>query len=572
VNGPRGSSLAIAIFAPVGRDAALASDLLARAGLESKACKTFADLETEITRGTGAVLMTEEELTGPRIAWLSDWSRAQSPWSDLPIIVFSSLPGEARLRTLGQLQDAGNVSFVDRPVQRRTFLAAIRSAVRARERQYESRRAIEARDQFLAMLGHELRNPLSAVRFATDLIARQDVPDPWVAKHAATIERQTAHLNRLVDDLLDVSRVTSGKVILRKERTDLALLTARALESLHGMSIAHGVALTRRPEVGPVYVDGDAVRLEQVVCNLVTNAIKYTPRGGHVEVSVSGRSGAAVLIVRDDGIGVPPDQLQSIFEVFSQAPTGLDRTKGGLGLGLALVRALVNMHGGAVEAYSQGIGQGSTFTVTLPLLVAAGREAPTPIGTATAHDAGTRIVLVEDNVDIRETLAELLVLDGYQVEGAGDGPQGLTRILARTPEVALIDVGLPGYDGYELAKRVRAELGEALVLIAMTGYGQPDDRARAFDAGFDEHVVKPVSLEDLASAIERTRRKKSDRSAPLVERDRQDLDQGVVVLDPAGDLVGDAEGEPPQGQVQRQRGAAGRVGVAAVGVGRGARE
>jgi signal transduction histidine kinase/ActR/RegA family two-component response regulator len=509
VNGSRPNSLAIAIFAPVGRDASLASGLLARAGLQSIVCPAFADLEREITGGIGAVLLTEEELTAPRIAWLSDWARAQPPWSDLPIVVFSSLPGEARLRALGQLQEAGNVSFVDRPVQRRTFLAAIRSAVRARERQYESRRAIEARDQFLAMLGHELRNPLSAVRFATDLISRQNVPDPWVAKHAATIERQTAHLNRLVDDLLDVSRVTSGKVILRKERTDLALLTARALESLHGMSIAHGVALTRRPEVGAVYVDGDAVRLEQVVCNLVTNAIKYTPRGGHVEVSVSGRSGAAVLVVRDDGIGVPPDQLQSIFEVFSQAPTGLDRTKGGLGLGLALVRALVNMHGGSVEAYSEGVGQGSRFAVTLPLLAAAGRDAAVEVLPAEPADAGVRIVLVEDNVDIRETLAELLVLDGYQVDGAGDGPQGLTRILAKAPDVALIDVGLPGFDGYELAKRVRAQLGESPVLIAMTGYGQPDDRARAFDAGFDEHVVKPVSLEDLAGAIERTRRKKT---------------------------------------------------------------
>ncbi len=513
MNRARASSLAIAIYAPVGRDAVLASDLLGRAGIESIACKAFADLEEEVRQGIGAILLTEEELTPPRIAWLSDWSRAQPPWSDLPIIVFSSLPGEARLRAIGQLQEAGNISFVDRPVQRRTFLSAMRSALRARERQYESRRAIEARDQFLAMLGHELRNPLSAVRFATDLIARQNAPDPWVTKHAATIERQTTHLNRLVDDLLDVSRVTSGKVILRKERIDLALLTARALESLHGMAVTQGVALTRRPEAGPVFVDGDAVRLDQVVCNLVTNAIKYTPRGGHVEVSVSGRSGAAMLVVRDDGIGVPPDQLQSIFEVFSQAPTSLDRTKGGLGLGLALVRALVNMHGGAVDAHSEGVGQGSTFTVTLPLLATVGREAPAQIEVAGAHDGGARIVLVEDNVDIRETLAELLVLDGYQVDGAGDGPQGLTRILAKTPDVALIDVGLPGFDGYELAKRVRAQLGEGPVLIAMTGYGQPDDRSRAFDAGFDEHVVKPVSVEDLAAAIERTRRKKSERPA-----------------------------------------------------------
>ncbi|MES1157769.1 MAG: ATP-binding protein [Haliangium ochraceum] len=506
---PSTNSLAIAIFAPVGRDAALASELLSRANIQPLPCRTFEDLQRNIQNGIGAVLLPEEELIPPRIAWLSGWVRTQPPWSDLPIVVFSSLPGDLRLRALGQLQEGGNVSFVDRPVQRRTFLAAIRSALRARERQYDSRRAIEARDQFLAMLGHELRNPLSAVRFATDLIMRQSVPDPWTAKHAATIERQTAHLNRLVDDLLDVSRVTSGKVMLRKERTDLALLTARCLESLHGMAVAHGVALSRRPEASAVVVDGDAVRLEQVISNLLTNAIKYTPRGGHVDVTVSGRSGAAVVAVRDDGIGIPPDQLESIFEVFNQAPTSLDRTKGGLGLGLALVRALVNMHGGSVQAHSDGPGKGSMFTVTLPMVAAPAREAQ-PHATATAQpDAGARIVLVEDNVDIRETLAELLVLEGYQVEGAGDGPQGLNRILALEPEIVLIDVGLPGFDGYELARRTRARQGDRPVLIAMTGYGQPDDRARAFDAGFDEHVVKPVSLEDLSAAIERTRRRKA---------------------------------------------------------------
>ncbi len=514
MTGARANSLAIAIYAPVGRDALLACDLLVRVGIEAVPCKTFTDLEDQIQQGIGAILLTEEELTPPRITWLADWARAQPAWSDLPIVVFSSLPGGSRLRAIAQLQEAANVSFVDRPVQRRTFLAAMRSALRARDRQYDSRRAIEARDQFLAMLGHELRNPLSAVRFATDLITRQNAPDPWVAKHAATIERQTAHLNRLVDDLLDVSRVTSGKVTLRKERTDLSSLTARCLESLHAMAVAHGVSLTRRPEAGGVMVDGDAVRLEQVICNLVTNAIKYTPRGGHVEVSVSGRSGAAVLVVRDDGIGIPPDQLDSIFEVFNQAPTGLDRTKGGLGLGLALVRALVNMHGGVVEAYSRGAGTGSTFTVTLPLLVAGAREAAAPHAAASGpHDAGARVVLVEDNLDIRETLAELLSLDGYQVEGAGDGPQGLNRILAAKPDIALVDVGLPGFDGYELARRVRAHQGAGPILIAMTGYGQPDDKARAFDAGFDEHVVKPVSLEDLSSAIERTRRKKAEQTA-----------------------------------------------------------
>jgi CheY-like chemotaxis protein len=265
------------------------------------------------------------------------------------------------------------------------------------------------------------------------------------------------------------------------------------------------------------------VRLEQVVINLVTNAIKYTPRGGRIDVEISRQepddetAGQALLLVRDTGVGIPAEHLESIFDVFSQAPTGLDRAKGGLGLGLTLVRALVAMHGGTVDARSEGIGKGSELRVRLPLSSSAPDVASRSglVAVPVVHES-VRIVLVEDNVDIRETLTELLELDGYRVEGAADGPQGLTRILSEVPHVALIDVGLPGFDGYEVARRARSHLGDAQVLIAMTGYGQPDDRARAFEAGFDDHVVKPVSVEELSEAIERMRSKKTaDHSAAL---------------------------------------------------------
>ena len=517
MNAPRPDSLAIAVFAPIGRDAALAAELLEQAAVEPILCASFADLERELAAGVGAVLITEEELTTSRIAALKSALRGQAAWSDLPFVVFSSLPGELRLRALGDLQEAGNVSFVDRPVQKRTFLAAVHAALRARTRQYEARRAIAARDEFLAMLGHELRNPLSAIQFATDLIARRRDQDPCVAKHADTIERQTIHLNRLVDDLLDVARVTSGKVTLHREPAELSSLVQRCLESLQTMASAYGVTLLGPEEPAlPIAADLDAVRFEQVVTNLVTNAIKYTPRGGRVEVALAAEAGEAVLRVRDTGVGISYEHLESIFDMFSQAPTSLDRAKGGLGLGLTLVRALCAMHGGTVVAHSEGRGQGSEFCVRLPLL-----QTPAVVETvaalpAVAPDPGVRVVLVEDNVDIRETLTELLVMDGYAVEGAADGPQGLTRILSEQPQVALVDVGLPGFDGYELARRARSRLGDTVALIAMTGYGQPDDRERSFDAGFDDHVVKPVSLEDLAVAIERTLRKKSSaRSAGL---------------------------------------------------------
>jgi signal transduction histidine kinase/CheY-like chemotaxis protein len=533
VSSARTHSLAVALYAPIGRDAALAAQMLARAEIEPLPCATFEQLAGEIAAGIGAVLITEEELTSARVAKLGDLLRAQPAWSDLPIVVFSALPGELRLPVLERLAAVGNVSFVDRPVQRRTFLATVRGALRARARQYDSRRAIEARDEFLAMLGHELRNPLSAVQFATDLIMRRSMTDAWVVKHADTIDRQTAHLNRLVDDLLDVSRVTSGKVILRKEPTGLGPLVRRCVESLQTMADAHGLVLDMRAGADRIPVEGDVVRLEQVVINLVTNAIKYTPRGGRIDIEVSreepegeqggqvgqgGTQGQALLVVRDTGVGIPSEHLESIFDVFSQAPTGLDRAKGGLGLGLTLVRALVGMHGGTVGARSEGVGKGSEFHVRFPLAASATDVAGVLRTAVPVVHESVRIVLVEDNVDIRETLTELLVLDGYWVEGAADGPQGLTRILSEVPNVALIDVGLPGFDGYEVARRARSHLGDTPVLIAMTGYGQPDDRARAFEAGFDDHVVKPVSVEELSAAIERMRSKKIAGSGTAARR------------------------------------------------------
>ncbi len=382
VSTARSQSLAVALYAPIGRDAALAAQMLSRAEIEPLACATFEKLAEEITAGIGAVLITEEELTAARVAKLADLLRAQPAWSDLPIVVFSSMPGELRLQVLERLQAVGNVSFVDRPVQRRTFLATVRGALRARARQYESRRAIEARDQFLAMLGHELRNPLSAVQFATDLIMRRSVTDSWVVKHADTIDRQTAHLNRLVDDLLDVSRVTSGKVVLRKETTGLGPLVQRCVESLQTMADAHGLALELHRAPVEISVEGDVVRLEQVVINLVTNAIKYTPRGGRIDITLDReepdeeREGGAVLVVRDTGVGIPSDHLESIFDVFSQAPTGLDRAKGGLGLGLTLVRALVGdarRHGRRRAA--RAMGRGASFACGCPWSASAAESA-----------------------------------------------------------------------------------------------------------------------------------------------------------------------------------------------------
>jgi signal transduction histidine kinase/CheY-like chemotaxis protein len=415
-----------------------------------------------------------------------------------------------RSRAGFQLEEFGNVSFIDRPVQRRTLVAAVRSALRGRQRQYDARGAISAREQFLAMLGHELRNPLAAILFSTDLLGRRFGHDAGVVKPLAAIDRQTRHLSRLVDDLLDVGRVTSGKITLKREQLDLVALCARSVEAHQMMAETHGVSLVFTSGMKPIVVDGDIVRLEQVATNLLTNAIKYTPRGGQVQAWVLREGDHALLRVEDTGVGIPREHLSSIFELFAQAPTTLDRSRGGMGLGLTLVRALVELQGGTVTAHSAGPDQGSRFEVRLPCVEAgAAVEAPAPeLGQVIENERhrrppGLRIVVIDDNVDVREALIELLALKGHSVEEAADGPQGLTRIMSTRPDAALIDIGLPGFDGYELARRARRKFGDSLLLIAMTGYGQAEDNRRAFEAGFDGHITKPVSIDEVESALRR---------------------------------------------------------------------
>jgi CheY-like chemotaxis protein/two-component sensor histidine kinase len=316
----------------------------------------------------------------------------------------------------------------------------------------------------------------------------------------AIINRQTSHLTRLVDDLLDVARVTSGKIRLQAEPVDLQALARRCLETLThaGRTQQHRVVLGGEP----VHVAGDGARLEQVVNNLVDNALKYTPAGGTVTVTTEHAGASAVLRVRDTGRGIGPEILARVFDLFVQEPQALDRTRGGLGLGLTLVRRLVELHGGSVAATSEGPDRGSEFTVRLPALahpvLTAARE-----GRADAPAAARprRVLIVEDGADARESLRLLLEQSGHLVETADDGPSGLLALAAFRPEIALIDIGLPGLDGYTLAAAARRQPETRDIrLVALTGYGQGEDRRRALAAGFDQHVTKPVdpsTLQDL---------------------------------------------------------------------------
>ena len=362
-------------------------------------------------------------------------------------------------------------------------------------------RANRAKDEFLAMLGHELRNPLSAIGSAVAVLERLRVDDLRGTRATQIIARQTQHLARLMDDLLDVGRVVTGKIILERRTMDLLAAARRAVATLRaaGVTERHDVSVEGRP----VWVTGDATRLEQVVTNLVSNALKFTPAGGTIRVWAGVEGDEALLRVSDSGVGMSRELLPRIFDLFVQGDQPPERASGGLGIGLTLVRQLMELHGGRVEARSAGAGQGSVFTIRLPVArIAVSDDA----GERQAGVAPCRILLVEDNADARDMLLALLTLDRHEVVTAADGPAGVDAALRLRPDVALVDIGLPGLNGYEVARRIRAtESGRAIKLIALTGYGQSEDMRQAREAGFDLHLVKPVEPTRLDEALRAVR-------------------------------------------------------------------
>ena len=370
------------------------------------------------------------------------------------------------------------------------------------EREQQARAIAEeanrSKDEFLAMLGHELRNPLGAIANASQLLGAAD--EETRAHARAVIGRQVQHLARMTDDLLDAARAMTGKIVLQRQPLDLAEAAARALATLR----AAGRTGQRRiaQELESVWVDADPTRVEQILGNLLGNALKFTPEGGTITVSVAKQGDDAVLRVADTGIGMRPELTARVFEPFVQGERPLDRSYGGLGIGLTLVRRLAELHGGSASAESDGPGHGSAFTVRLPAAHAPGlsRARSGAKAAAPARD----ILIVEDNDDARETLRRMLELEGHRVRVAADGVSGLEAVRAAVPEFALIDVGLPKMDGYELARRIRAEFPEHRpYLVAVTGYGLPEDRNRTREAGFDLHLVKPVDAATLADLLER---------------------------------------------------------------------
>jgi signal transduction histidine kinase len=396
-----------------------------------------------------------------------------------------------------------------------------RHARDALDAQRALREADRRKDEFLATLAHELRNPLAPLRTSAEII-RKGHADPEAIRRAnAIIERQLEHLVHLVDDLLDINRISRGTIELRKQRLDLAAVVERAIETSRPVIDGYGHHLVVAPMEQSITVEGDMTRLTQVVANLLNNAAKYTDPGGKIRVAVEGDGDHAVVRIRDNGVGISPERRPKVFEMFSRTDGSLERTRGGLGIGLALVKQLIEMHGGQVDVNSPPLGPdldaplapptGSEFFLRLPVVsiapLAAGRDAEPVVQTLDVVSASRlRVLIADDNVDALESLAMLIEDMGHDTRTAHDGAEALAASAAFRPDVAFLDVGMPKLNGYEVGQRIRAEpWGDKVVLIALTGWGQPDDRRRSTEAGFDQHLVKPATVELIEKALASTR-------------------------------------------------------------------
>jgi two-component system, chemotaxis family, CheB/CheR fusion protein len=379
-------------------------------------------------------------------------------------------------------------------------IGVLRDITKEKLAEEEIKKSVERRDQFLAMLSHELRNPLGAIVMALTVLRDNGSPEHR-ASLLKTLERQSSQMARLLDDLLEASRVTQDKIELRRQIVDLGAVARDAADAVRAAMDGRGVEFAIDVDAQPLWVDGDPARLQQIQVNMLSNAAKYTPPRGHVRLEVRRDGDEAVVSVRDDGAGIANEMLDKVFDLFVQSDRTLDRSDGGLGLGLTLVRSLVTMHGGSVCAKSDGEGTGAEFVVRLPLAPAPSDEASLP-ARRRPFRRGARVVVIEDNDDSRDLLCHLLRVSGFDARGAYDGPEGLALIQDVHPDVAFVDLGLPGIDGFEVARRVRRDPQlDGIWLIALTGYGQTADRERAFEAGFDEHVVKPLAPEKLTQML-----------------------------------------------------------------------
>ena len=513
------------------RDTTLTCELMQRNGIACHPCSSATELRQEIDAGSGVVLVAEECLDQGAQQALMRVLDQQPAWSDLPILVLARA-GADSIAVGDAMASLGNVTLLERPLRIAGLVSIVRTALRARYRQYqiqanlktlEEARDAEAlaarrKDEFLAMLAHELRNPLAPIRTALFVLGMDDSNADRRQKLREMMERQVDHLVRLVDDLLESSRLSRGKIQLQRESIDLKDALLRAVELSRPQIDAAGCALELHLHSGPLPIDADPIRIAQVFGNLLNNAARYGRSGGVIQLHAQRTaSGQALIRVVDDGIGIDPDTLPHVFELFTQGKREAHQAQGGLGIGLALVRSLVEQHGGEVRAYSAGRGLGAEFSVWLPLSTAASVASEVvPLRASAAP--GLRVLVVDDNRDAANALAMLLQSHRIPHRVTHDGPSALLVADSFRPGVVLLDIGMPGMDGYEVARQLRSHPDHAgALLIALTGWSYPQDHARSRAAGFDHHLRKPADVDQLMTLLASVEPARVSRRQPVVD-------------------------------------------------------
>lgn len=491
------------------KDAALTGSVLQHAHILSHACSTASELVDEMKAGVGALLITEEMLADPQFRAVMAQLHLQGPWSDLPVLVLARTGADSSA-IMEVMELMANVTVIERPLRISALVSTVKSALRARQRQYQMRamlrgleEADERKTQFLATLAHELRNPLAPLTTALAIVARPDIQLDEARSYFDMMQRQIDHMVRLIGDLMEVSRITRGKVELRLEPLSLDQVLKEAIELSRPLIDGARHALRVDIPEGDWVLEGDGVRLTQVFANLLNNAAKYTPPRGLVEVIVEREGGSARVRIRDNGVGLPPDMLTEIFGIFVQVPRNSQVAQGGLGIGLTLVKSLVELHGGRVQAFSAGPGQGTELVVELPLSAAAAQFHAGTGAPMLTRSLSKRILVVDDNRDAANSLVRLLLSLGAEATVAYDAFDALDIAAQVHPDVAILDIGMPVMDGCELARRLRADPTHAgLLLVALSGWGQNGDRERITAAGFDHHLLKPANLTELVALLD----------------------------------------------------------------------
>jgi len=505
----------VLIFAPVQGTGERALRVLDAAQIQCTSCSQIPELVAEIRTGAAAIVLTAEGLESARTSEsLQEVLSSQPEWSDLPLVAFSSAAREPRELPPAALS---NTVILEPAPDDRALLAVVGAALRRRQRQYtvqdrlirisranrELSETLRAKDELFATLVHELRNPLNALETASRLVHSDKASAVTLKLAGDVIRRQVAQMTRLLEDLLDMARLRLNRLELRKEKCLLASIVRSAVEATQPLMDAKGHDLTVELPVEEIGIFADPSRISQVISNLLANAAKYTDRNGRIVLAVWRDGDAAVIEVRDNGIGMPSESLNEVFGMFTQLREALPRSKDGLGIGLSLVRGIVELHGGTVQAYSEGENRGSTFTVRLPAIVTSSGWAAVSEGSVPVRRASSSILLADDDRDALEVLAALLRIEGYTVYLATDGVNALKVASERSLDALVLDLAMPNMSGYDVARQVRANgFGSRKAkLIALSGWARPADKLDALEAGFDHHLTKPIDVDALHALL-----------------------------------------------------------------------